>query len=165
MEIAEVESELLNNDVHGRAPHGLRTLVVPKVLLPPGRVDLAGKVSEVVRGVFPLAASPFRQERLAMEDDWAVADGASRCPECSRGSKLMFSTGQFNQTRCEQRKYVYSWRREEDPGLILFICLVSEAVKLTRNGSPARRLALSLISPGTPIYTAWKGELERSTFA
>ena len=63
--------------------HGLQTLIIPKVLLPPGRADLVDKVSEVVKGVFPLAASPFRPEILVMEEDWAVVDGASWCPECS----------------------------------------------------------------------------------
>ncbi|KAM5530648.1 hypothetical protein V8D89_005245 [Ganoderma adspersum] len=66
-------------------PHGLQTLIIPRVLVPPGRADLVGKVSEVIKGVFPLAASPFRPEKLVMEEDWAVAEGASssRCPECS----------------------------------------------------------------------------------
>ncbi|PIL25793.1 hypothetical protein GSI_11543 [Ganoderma sinense ZZ0214-1] len=74
-----------------RELHGLRTLVIPRVLLPAGRVDIAGRVSEVVRGVFPLAVSPFRLERLTMEEDWAVADGDSKCPECARGSGLTFA--------------------------------------------------------------------------
>ncbi len=76
-------------------PHGLRTLVIPKVLLPPGRTDsdLAGRVSEIVGSAFPLVASAFRQERLVVEGDWAVVDedSASRCLECVRGSKLTFA--------------------------------------------------------------------------
>ncbi|KAM5530646.1 hypothetical protein V8D89_015667, partial [Ganoderma adspersum] len=73
--------------------HGLRTLVISKVLLPPGRADLVGRVSEVVGTAFPLAASMFRLGKLVVEGDWAVvAEGAaSRCPDCARGSKLVFA--------------------------------------------------------------------------
>ncbi|KAM5530656.1 hypothetical protein V8D89_015677 [Ganoderma adspersum] len=72
-------------------PHALQTLIIPKVLVPPGRVDLAGKVSEIVQGVFPLAASPFRLQRLTMEGNWAIVDGASECPECSSWKISTFS--------------------------------------------------------------------------
>ena len=74
-------------------PHGLRTLVIPKVLLPPGRTDLVGRVSEVVGTAFPLVASVFRPERLVVEGDWAVVadDAASRCPDCVQGPKLAFA--------------------------------------------------------------------------
>ncbi len=83
MEMGEGSLAALGDEEHRISePHGLQTLIIPKILLPPGRADLAG-VSDVVRGVFPLVASPFRLERLAMEGDWAVVDGASRCPECS----------------------------------------------------------------------------------
>lgn len=91
---AEAEAQMVPVDGEGHrdeSVRGLRTLVIPKVLLPKGRADLAGRVSEVVRAMFPLVASPFREERLAIEDDWAMADGASRCPECSAGSRLAFS--------------------------------------------------------------------------
>ncbi|KAI1787410.1 hypothetical protein LXA43DRAFT_1165746 [Ganoderma leucocontextum] len=71
--------------------HALRSLVIPRVLLPAGGTDLAGRVSELVGAAFPLVASAFRPERLVMEGDWAVADGASPCPGCARGSKLTFS--------------------------------------------------------------------------
>ena len=76
-----------------REPHGLRTLVLPKVLLPPGRADLAGKVSEVVGTAFPLAASMFRLGNLVVEGDWAVVveGAASRCPDCVQGPKLAFA--------------------------------------------------------------------------
>ncbi|TBU40500.1 hypothetical protein BD309DRAFT_870151 [Dichomitus squalens] len=65
--------------------HGLRTLVIPRVLLPPGREDLSGLISERVGGLFPLAASAFRPERIVMEKHWAVMTGASWCPECAGG--------------------------------------------------------------------------------
>ena len=64
-------------------PHGLRALIIPKVLLPPGRADMVGKVSDVVKRAFPLAASLFRTEMLVMEEDWVVANRASQCSECS----------------------------------------------------------------------------------
>ena len=67
-----------------RELHGLQTLVIPKVLLPPGRADLAGKVEEVVRGIFPLVAAGFREERLVLDGDWAIADEALSCSECAR---------------------------------------------------------------------------------
>ena len=78
---------------HDPEQHGLQTLVLPKVLLPPGRADLAGKVSEVVGTAFPLAASMFRLGNLVVEGDWAVvAEGAvSRCPDCVQGPKLAFA--------------------------------------------------------------------------
>ncbi|KAM5530658.1 hypothetical protein V8D89_015679 [Ganoderma adspersum] len=88
MEIAEGTLAVLvaHEHEHGRNSgprHGLWALVIPKVLLPPGRADLAGRVSTSIRGVFnPRVASPFRPERLVVQGDWAVADGASRCPEC-----------------------------------------------------------------------------------
>lgn len=70
-------------------PHGFRTLFVPKVLLPPGRVDLVGKVSEVVKAAFPLVASAFRPEKLVVEGDWGMANGArSRCSRLVQMSKV-----------------------------------------------------------------------------
>ncbi len=85
MEMTEETLAALEDHDYGiHEPHTLRTLVIPKVLLPPGREDLVGKVSEVVRVIFPLVASPFWPERLAMEEDWAtVADEASKCLECA----------------------------------------------------------------------------------
>ena len=71
--------------------HGLRTLVIPRVLLPADRPDLAGTVSEIVSAAFPLGASAFREERLVVGGDWAVVEGDLKCPECSRGSRLTFA--------------------------------------------------------------------------
>ena len=81
---------MVNDRERPREPHGLRVLVIPKVLLPPGRVDLARKVPEVVKVAFPLAAYAFRPESTAVNGDWAVMKDALRCPECSRGPKLAF---------------------------------------------------------------------------
>ncbi|KAM5540938.1 hypothetical protein V8D89_005249 [Ganoderma adspersum] len=67
-------------------PHGLRTLIVPRVLLPAGRPDLVGTVSEVVRAAFPLVTSAFLEERFVVEGDWAVAEGDLRCPEVLNGA-------------------------------------------------------------------------------
>ena len=85
MELSEESLIELGDEAEHAAsePHGLRTLIIQKVLLPPGRADMVGKVSEVVKRVFPLAASPFRAEMLVMEEDWVVAERASQCPECS----------------------------------------------------------------------------------
>ena len=86
--VAEPALAALRRDAE---PHGLRTLVIPRVLLPAGRPDLAGTVSEIVSAAFPLVASAFRQERLVVGGDWAVVEGDLRCPECSRGSRLTLS--------------------------------------------------------------------------
>ena len=91
VELAEAPGASLATFNDDDEPHGLRTLVIPKVLLPSGRTDLAGKVAEIVRGVFPLVASAFRRERLGIEGDWAVVESALRCWECARGSKLTFA--------------------------------------------------------------------------
>ena len=56
-----------------------------------GRTDLVGTVSEIVSAAFPLAASAFREEKLAVGGDWAAVEGDLRCPECSRGSRLTFA--------------------------------------------------------------------------
>ena len=61
----------------------MRTLVIPKVLLPPGREDLPGKISEFVESVFPHVAPEFQPNRIKMEKDWAVIGGTLLCPECS----------------------------------------------------------------------------------
>ena len=91
MEMAEKPLASLGDcDRQGCEPHGLRTLVVPRVLLPPGRAEFAGRMAEVVRGAFPLVASLFRLERLAMQGDWAIADGALKCPDCANRSRLPF---------------------------------------------------------------------------
>ena len=86
MEMATTEEALAVLEAHEHdlgGPHALWALVIPRVLLPPGRADLAGRVSASIGRVFnPLVAAPFRTERLVVEGDWAVADGASRCPEC-----------------------------------------------------------------------------------
>ena len=86
--LASPRGVLHRNDANG--PHGLRALVVPKVLLPPGRADLVGTVSEIVSAAFPLVASAFRAERLVVDGDWAVVAGDLRCAECARGSRLTF---------------------------------------------------------------------------
>ncbi|PIL25778.1 hypothetical protein GSI_11528 [Ganoderma sinense ZZ0214-1] len=77
----------------GKEPHGLRTLVIPKVLLPPGEVDAVGEVGDVVGAAFPLVSSVFRRARLVVEGGWAMAvDGAAaRCPDCGRGSEMSFA--------------------------------------------------------------------------
>lgn len=90
MEVTEGSLDMANDGEHPREPHDLRVLVIPKVLLPPGRVDLARKVPEVVKVAFPLAAYAFRPESTAVNGDWAVMKDALRCPECSRGPKLAF---------------------------------------------------------------------------
>ncbi|KAM5530655.1 hypothetical protein V8D89_015676 [Ganoderma adspersum] len=91
MEMAEGALASLGNKQPPSESHGLRTFIIPRVMLPPGRADLAGRVLEVVREVFPLAASPFRPARLVVEKNWAVAEGASRCPDCANGSRLTWS--------------------------------------------------------------------------
>ena len=86
MEMTLTEETLAALEAHEDGlggPHGLWALVIPRVLLPPGSADLAGRVSAGIGRVFnPLVAAPFRAERLVVEGDWAVADGAERCPEC-----------------------------------------------------------------------------------
>ncbi|KAM5540944.1 hypothetical protein V8D89_005255 [Ganoderma adspersum] len=84
-ELAEPALATLHRDAES---HGLRTLVIPKVLLPTRKQGLAGTVSEVVRAAFPLVASAFLEERFVVEGDWAVVEGNLKCPECSRGSRL-----------------------------------------------------------------------------
>ena len=85
MELTEESLIELGDEAEHAAsePHGLRALIIPKVLLPPGRADMVGKVSDVVKRAFPLAASLFRTEMLVMEEDWVVANRASQCSECS----------------------------------------------------------------------------------
>ena len=71
--------------------HGLQTLIIPKVMIPRAQSRLAGKASEVVKSVFPLAASPFRTQRRVTEGNWVSVDGAFQCPECSEWKLSIFS--------------------------------------------------------------------------
>lgn len=92
MELVEAEAEVEmvpmdSEDRRGEPAHGLRTLVIPEVLLPPCRADLASKVSEVVQVFFPVAECALRPARVVVREDLPpFVDGcaaSARCPGCS----------------------------------------------------------------------------------
>ena len=73
-----------------RDPHGLRTLVVPQVRLPPRRIDLFAKIPELVGAVFPHAKCTFGPPRRVGTgyDRWVY--DTRGCPVCERDPKLPF---------------------------------------------------------------------------
>ena len=63
--------------------HGLRMLVIPKVVLPLGKEEFSIRISEIVGSAFPLVASAFQPEQIDMQKNWAVMRDAPCCPECA----------------------------------------------------------------------------------
>ena len=82
-------------------PHGLHTLDISLVLLPPGRRELFEKVPELVRAVFPRAKFPFRAPRRVApgrgeendsehDDEWVYAYTCQRHPVHKREQRVTF---------------------------------------------------------------------------